>query len=100
MVLDKYCVDCNNQDREVEGFMRGLPIVGMDHSLGVRLQAVSFSDPCISRQCLSIGKHGWLIWSGRDGMMYLGFADWGTRSSIPGVESLDSVAGKRREAGR
>jgi hypothetical protein len=33
-------------------------------------------------------------------MVYLGFVNWGTRSSIPGMESLDGAARKRREAGR
>jgi len=41
-----------------------------------------------------------LIRSGRDGMVYLGFANWGAKSSIPGVESLDGAVRKRREAGR
>jgi hypothetical protein len=66
----------------------------------VRLQAVSCSDPRISRRCLSMGKRGRLIRSCRDGMVYLGFANWGARSSIPDVESLDVAARKRREAGR
>ncbi len=100
MVLDEYCADRDDRDGEVEGFMREVPIVGMGHSLGVRLQAVSCSDPRISRRCLSMGKRGRLIRSGRDGMVYLGFANWGARSLIPGMESLDGAAGKMREAGR
>ncbi len=74
--------------------------MGMGHSLGARLQAVSCSDPRISKRCLSMGKRDRLIRSGRDGMVYLDFANWGARSSIPGMESLDGAARKRREAGR
>jgi hypothetical protein len=33
-------------------------------------------------------------------MVYLGFANWGTRSLISGMESLDGAVRKRREAGR
>jgi hypothetical protein len=47
-----------------------------------------------------MGKRDPLIRSGRDGMVYLGFANWGARLSIPGMESLDGTARKRREAGR
>ncbi len=100
VVLIKYCADRDNRNREVEGFMREVLIVGMGHSLGVRLQAMLCSNPCMSRRSLSMGKRHWLIRSGRDGMVYLGFANWGARSSIPGMESLDSAARKRREAGR
>ncbi len=32
--------------------------------------------------------------------MNLGFANWGARSLIPGMESLDGTARKRREVGR
>ena len=100
VILDEYCADCDDYDGEVEDFMREIPIVGMGHSLGARLQAVSCSNPRISKRCLSMGKHNKLIRSGRDGMIYLGFANWGAKSSIPGVESLDSAVRKRREAGR
>jgi hypothetical protein len=100
VVLDKYCVDRNDRDREIEDFMSEVPIVGTGHSLGARLQAVSCSDPRISKQCLSMGKCNQLMQSGRDGMVYLGFANWGARSLIPGMESLDGTAWKRREAGR
>ncbi len=100
MVLDKYCVDRENRNGEIKDFMREVPIVGMGHSLSARLQAVLCSDPCISKQCLSMGKCNRLIRSGQDGMVYLGFADWGTRLLIPGMESLDGAARKRRVAGR
>jgi hypothetical protein len=100
MVLDEYCADRDDRDGEIEDFMRDVPIVGMGHSLGVRLQAMSCSDPRISKRCLSMGKRDQLIQSGRDGMVYLGFANWGARSSIPGMESLDGAARKKREAGR
>jgi hypothetical protein len=56
VVLDEYCVDRNNRKGEIEDFMRKVPIVGMGHSLGARLQAVLCSDPRISKQCLSMGK--------------------------------------------
>ncbi len=98
--IDEYCADRDDHDKEVEGFMREVPIVGMGYSLGVRLQAMSCSDPRISRRCLSMGKRGWLIRSSRDGMVYLSFANWGARLLIPRVESLDGAARKMREAGR
>ncbi len=100
VVLDEYCADRDDRNGEIEDFMREVLIVGMGHSLGARLQAVLCSDPRISKQCLSMGKRDQLIRSGRDGMVYLGFANWGTRLSIPGMESLDGMARKRREAGR
>jgi hypothetical protein len=100
VVLDEYCADRDDRDGEIKDFMREVPIVGISHSLGVRLQAVSCSNPRISKQCLSMGKHDRLIRSSRDGMVYLGFTNWGARSSIPGMESLDGTARKRREAGR
>jgi hypothetical protein len=100
VVLDEYCADRANHDGEIEDFMREVWIVGMGHSLGARLQAVSCSDPRISKQCLSMDKRDRLIRSGWDGMVYLGFANWGARSLIPGMESLDGTARKRREAGR
>jgi hypothetical protein len=100
VVLDKYCTNRNNCKGEVKGFTREVLIVGMGHSLGVRLQHLSCSNPHISRQCLSMGKCGRLILSGWDRMVYLGFTNWGARSLIPGVESLDGYARKMREAGR
>jgi hypothetical protein len=68
VVLDEYCADHDDRDGEVKGFMREVPIVGMGHSVGVRLQAVLCSDPRISRRCLSMGKRGRLIRSGPDGV--------------------------------
>ena len=56
VVLDEYCTDRDNHNREVEDFTREVPIVGMGHSLGAWLQAVSCSGPCISKRCLSMGK--------------------------------------------
>ncbi len=56
VVLDEYCVDRKDHDGEIEDFMREVPIVGMGHSPGARLQAVSCSNPHISKQCLSMGK--------------------------------------------
>jgi hypothetical protein len=100
VVLDEYCVDRDDRDGEIEDFMREVPIVGMGHSLGARLQAGLCSDLHISKRCLSMGKRDRLIHSGRNGMVYLGFANWGARSLIPGMESLDGVARRRREAGR
>jgi hypothetical protein len=100
VVLVEYWVDPDDRNREIEDFMREVPIVGMGHSLCAQLQAVSCSDPHISKQCLSMGKRNRLIRSGRDGMVYLGFINWGARSLIPGMESLDGMARKRREAGR
>ncbi len=75
VVLDEYCMDRNDHDEEIEDFMREVLIVGMGHSLGAQLQAVSCSDPRISKQCLSMGKRDQLIWSGWDGMVYLGFVN-------------------------
>ncbi len=56
VVLDEYCADRDDCDEEIKDFMREVLIVGMDHSLGARLQAVSFSDPRIYKQCLFMGK--------------------------------------------
>jgi hypothetical protein len=103
VILDEYCADCIDDidyDDEVEDFMRRVPIVGIGHSLGARIQAVSCSDPYISKRYLSMGKRKRLIRSGRDGMVYLGFANWGAKSSIPGVETLDDTVRKRKMAGR
>jgi hypothetical protein len=93
-------MDRDDRDGEIEDFMREVPIVGMGHSIGARLQAMLCSDPRISKQCLSMGKRDQMIRSGRDGMVYLGFANRGARSSIPGMESLDGAARRRREVGR
>ncbi len=100
VILDKYCADRDDCHGETEDFMREVPIVGMGHSLGAQLQAVSCSDPRISKQCLSMGKRNQLIRSGWDEMVYLGFDNWGARLWIPGMESLDGTSRKRREAGR
>jgi hypothetical protein len=56
MVLDKYCTDRNDHDGKFKDFMREVPRVGMGHSLSAWLQAMSCSDPRISKQCLSMGK--------------------------------------------
>jgi hypothetical protein len=100
MVLDEYCANHNDRDGETKDFIREVPIVGMGHSLGAWLQAVSCSEQRISKQCLSMGKHDQLIWSGQDRMVYLGFSNWGTRLSIPGMGSFDGAARKWRKAGR
>ena len=94
VVLDEYCAYMNAT--EVEDFMKDVPIVGIGHSLGARIQAISCSHPSISQRCLSMGKGNRLIRSGRDGMVYLGFANWGASSSIPGVETLDRTVKKRK----
>jgi len=94
VVLDEYCEYMNAT--EVEDFMKDVPIVGIGHSLGARIQAISCSHPSISQRCLSMGKGNRLIRSGRDGMVYLGFANWGASSSIPGVETLDRTVKKRK----
>jgi len=94
VVLDEYCTYMNAT--EVEDFMKDVPIVGIGHSLGARIQAISCSHPSISQRCLSMGKGNRLIRSGRDGMVYLGFANWGASSSIPGVETLDRTVKKRK----
>ncbi|KAL3761672.1 hypothetical protein ACHAW5_002652 [Stephanodiscus triporus] len=96
VILDEYCADYDDYDGEVEDFMKRVPIVGIGHSLGARIQAVSCSDPRISKRCLSMGKRNRLIRTGRDGMIYLGFANWGASSSIPGVETLDNTVRKRK----
>ncbi len=100
VVLDEYCADRDDRDAEIEDFIREVPIVGLGHSLDARLQAVLCSNPRISKQCLSMGKRDQLIRSGRDGMVYLGFANWGTRLLILGMESLDGAARMRREVGK
>ncbi|KAL7524694.1 hypothetical protein ACHAXR_002841 [Thalassiosira sp. AJA248-18] len=95
VVLDEYCADYGS-DKEVEDFMQNIPIVGIGHSLGARIQAISCSHPRVSKRCLSMGKGKRLIRSGREGMIYLGFANWGASSSIPGVATLDRTV-KRRD---
>jgi len=98
VILDEYCSDYVNEE-EVEDFMKGVPIVGVGHSLGARIQAISCSHPRISNRYLSMGKGNQLIRSGRDGMIYLGFANWGASSSIPGVATLDRTV-RRKKQGR
>ena len=98
VILDEYCRDYDN-DKEIEDFMKNVPIVGIGHSLGARIQAVSCSHPHVSKRYLSMGKGNRLIRSGREGMIYLGFANWGASSSIPGVATLDQTV-KRREQRR
>ena len=96
VILDEYCtVYDDDDDKEVEDFMKNVPIVGIGHSLGARIQAVSCTDPRIYKRCLSMGKRNRLIRSGREGMVYLGFANWSAKSAIPGVETLDDAIRKR-----
>jgi hypothetical protein len=45
-----------------------------------------------------MGKGKRLIRSGRDGMIYLGFANWGASSSIPGLEQLERTVKKKEKA--
>lgn len=98
-ILNEYCLDYDN-DKEIEEFMTNVPIVGIGHSLGARIQVVSCTDPKISKQCLAMGKRNRLIRSGRDGMIYLGFANWYAKSSIPGVESLEGAVRKSKSSRR
>jgi hypothetical protein len=96
VILDEYCAVYDDEDdKEVEDFMKNVPIVGIGHSLGARIQAVSCTDPRIYKRCLSMGKRNRLIRSGREGMVYLGFANWSAKSAIPGVETLDDAIRKR-----
>ena len=97
VILDEYCLGYDNE-REIEDFMRNVPIVGIGHSLGARIQAVSCSHPHISKRYLSMGKGNRLIRSGREGMIYLGFANWGASSSIPGVATLDQTVRRRKQS--
>lgn len=99
VILDEYCADYGSGE-EVEDFMRNVPIVGIGHSLGARIQAISCSHPQVSKRYLSMGKGRRLIRSGRDGMVYLGFANWGASSSIPGIETLERSARKRNDEKR
>lgn len=98
VIIDEYCHDFNSEE-QVEEFMTNVPIVGIGHSLGARIQAVSCSHPDIVRY-LAMGKGGSLIRSGREGMIYLGFANWGASASIPGVESLEQVVRTRERSAR
>jgi hypothetical protein len=97
VILDEYFGDFVD-DPEVETFMRNTPIIGIGHSLGARIQAVSCSHPDVSNRYLSMGKGRRLIRSGRDGMIYLGFANWGASSSIPGLEQLERTVKKKEKA--
>ena len=99
VVLDEYCDIHGGADEtnDVEDFMKSVPIIGMGHSLGARIQAISCSHPNISKRYLSMGKGNRLIRSGREGMIYLGFANWGASSSIPGLETLDRTVKKRKQ---
>lgn len=93
VVIDEYCADLESE-RDVEDFMKSVPIVGVGHSLGARLQAISCSQPDVAKY-LAMGKNRRLIRSGREGMVYLGFANWGASTSIPGVDSLEQTVRKR-----
>ena len=97
VILDEYCDTFDTDESEVEDFMKTVPIIGIGHSLGARIQAISCSHPNISKRYLSMGKGNRLIRSGREGMIYLGFANWGASSSIPGLETLDRTVQKRRQ---
>lgn len=97
VILDEYFGDFVD-DPVVETFMKNTPIVGIGHSLGARIQAVSCSHPHVSNRYLSMGKGKRLIRSGRDGMIYLGFANWGASSSIPGLEQLERTVKKKEKA--
>jgi hypothetical protein len=94
VVLDEYCSDLSTEE-EVEEFTKNVPIFGMGHSLGARIQAISCCHPDVVKY-LAIGIGRRLIRSGRDGMVYLGFANWGASTSIPGVETLEQTV-RRKE---
>ncbi|KAL3796935.1 hypothetical protein HJC23_000688 [Cyclotella cryptica] len=96
VVIDEYCGDFPTEN-EVEDFMQGVPIIGVGHSLGARIQAISCSHPDIYRY-LSMGKGRRLIRSGREGMVYLGFANWGASTSIPGIETLERTVRNREKS--
>ncbi|KAL7508236.1 hypothetical protein ACHAXN_007751 [Cyclotella atomus] len=93
VILDEYCHDFTSE--EMEEFMKSVPIVGVGHSLGARIQAISCSHPETTK-FLAMGKGRHLIRSGREGMVYLGFANWGASTSIPGVDTLEKTV-RRRE---
>jgi len=97
VILDEFFGDFVDGP-EVETFMKNTPIVGIGHSLGARIQAVSCSHPHVSNRYLSMGKGKRLIRSGRDGMIYLGFANWGASTSIPGLEQLERTVKKKEKA--
>jgi len=99
VILDEYCYGYMDNDK-VEDFMKTVPIVGIGHSLGARIQAISCAHPRISKRCLAMGKGNQLIRSGREGMIYLGFANWGASTSIPGLETLDRTVKKRNQGRR
>lgn len=103
VLLDEYCPEYV-RDEEVEAFMKEVPIVGMGHSLGARIQAISCSHPRVSKRGMSMGKGNRLVRSGREGMIYLGFSNWEASSSIPGVDSLGRTVRRnqrlREEANR
>ena len=98
VILDEYGDYADQQ--MVEDFMTNVPIIGIGHSLGARIQAISCSHPNISQRYLSMGKGNQLIRSGREGMVYLGFANWRASSSIPGVETLDTTIKKKERERR
>ena len=95
VILDEYCFDSAN-DGKIEDFMQNVPIIGIGHSLGSRIQAVSCSHPRVAQRYLAMGKGQRMIRSGRDGMIYLGFANWGASESIPGVDTLDATVQNRK----
>ena len=99
VLLDEYCPEYVH-DQEVEAFMKEVPIVGMGHSLGARIQAISCSHPRVSKRCMSMGKGSRLLRSGREGMVYLGFSNWEASSSIPGVGSLGRTVRRRNQRSR
>lgn len=98
VIIDEYCHDFTSEE-EVEKFMKSVPIVGVGHSLGARIQAISCSHPELVKY-LSMGKGRRLIRSGREGMVYLGFANWGASTSIPGVETLEQTVRKQERSAR
>ena len=95
VILDEFCFDSADEGK-VEEFMKHVPIIGIGHSLGSRLQAVSCSHPRVAQRYLAMGKGQRMIRSGRDGMVYLGFANWGASESIPGVDTLDATVQNRK----
>ncbi|EJK77538.1 hypothetical protein THAOC_00624 [Thalassiosira oceanica] len=95
VILDEFCFD-SADDGKVEDFMQSVPIIGIGHSLGSRIQAVSCSHPRVAQQYLAMGKGQRMIRSGRDGMVYLGFSNWGASESIPGVDTLDATVQNRK----
>ena len=96
VIIDEYCYDFSSEE-QVEEFMKSVPIVGVGHSLGARIQAISCSHPNIIRY-LAMGKGKRLIRSGREGMIYLGFANWESKTSIPGIDTLEKTVKQREMA--